>query len=327
MSKPIETLYDQHLTADVDHRGHQLRKGSGFIQVTPQGAQSTLWKLHFSVDPGQDLTDLKRSWDVFNKVVDSDPAFSSAFKVTKPDIAAKMNNPQALQAGKQITYYIPDTMKPETLERFVGTVEREFQGAGIKPGPQVKFDRAVPGSAGFSSYRSDVAAPRYMQAVGKTGDYIGSRELQSLQWAMEEGDPALKTLKPDQLYNLSDKPDPFRQIKIPDASLPHLKTGVAAAETAVEKKAGSLWTKAAQMAKAVVKHIPKLGVAVAGGAALYEYTTHQETAKPAAPVAQSSLETSPTRSFNPRAQATLEASPTAQPVALRPERKSDMGPH
>lgn len=208
------SLYDDHMAGNVDQQGRKILHSKSFMQVTPSGAESTPWKVHFSVDPGHEGGDLKRSWEVFNRVVDSDPSYQSAFKVTKPETALRHNDPNSLQAGKQITYYVPEDMKPDTLQRFVSTVEGEFKDAGIKPGPRVNFDRPVPGSSGFSSYRSDIVDPKYTKVAGEKGNYLSANGLQSVEWAIEDGDPAVKHLKTGDLYNLSGKPDPFRQVEV-----------------------------------------------------------------------------------------------------------------
>lgn len=154
------------------------------------------WKFHVSFHP----EDMPKAWALASQhLMDKDV---KVFKVASPITAQKFSDPNSIQAGKFITVY--ETGNAGDLANTMGELEQIFARNGIRPGPDVRHDRKVPGSQ-YLSYRND---------KNTQGQYISSRELASAP--------------PQQAYNVAGHPDPwqgFRMISPPP--MEHVQTTLA----------------------------------------------------------------------------------------------------
>ncbi|NBO17984.1 MAG: hypothetical protein EBV03_01935 [Proteobacteria bacterium] len=122
--------------------------------------KSSGWKFHISVHP----EDVPLAWNSIAPYIQQEnigmakvaTAKTAAEHASATDVDTGLRNPQQ---GKMLVLYAAKTIDgkpgqtPQDWQRIINGVEKRLAEAGVRPGPEVLTDRAVPGSQ-YSYYRS-----------------------------------------------------------------------------------------------------------------------------------------------------------------------------
>ena len=137
-------------------KGYELTGNQHFMELYPASVAQDFkhgWKFHLSINPD----DTGRALDiVFDEL--SRQGHNAPFKVVNDKKNREFGDPHSDGAGKNITIYSDDNH--ERLMKIMQSIEDRLQQERIMPGPQVKSDRPVPGSA-YASYRNDEVNGHY----------------------------------------------------------------------------------------------------------------------------------------------------------------------
>lgn len=146
-------------------------QGSGYYflgRVAPAGdrtptsdyVKESEWKFHISVHPD----DLPRAWDAIVPYLQEQNI--ALAKVAIPEMAKQhgvitgKSGERNMQAGKMITLYVEKSLGKEPIHtnqqwgEIINGIETRLAHAGVRPGPKVASDRAIPG-AQYTHYRSE----------------------------------------------------------------------------------------------------------------------------------------------------------------------------
>lgn len=140
---------------------------NNFMQFSAVDVQrDNSWKFHLSIDPN----DTGRASEIIIEEL-SKNGHKGLFKIATSETNRDFGNPAHEQAGKNITIYSDNDHA--RMARIMEAIERRFEQEGIRPGPRVNGDRAVPGSA-YASYRNDSVNGSY--SADKTHYNVGGHD-------------------------------------------------------------------------------------------------------------------------------------------------------